>query len=277
MSDIINAKELRYLKEILRECAEYQRKRNSDNNFKVFEKDDGSPVTDVDLWSNEFLNEKLSAKFPGIPYIGEENEDHSYPLNSEYIWFVDPIDGTKHFIEKRGQFFILIGLVRNGKPIAGFYLEPKSGTLVYTLPNTDVLTISLWKPNEADKKMNINVETLPNHLTMKRIPAELRNQIASKSGFERSRYMDDVHAALAPLFNRSSGLLMNRKTHFWDICAPAAIMNNMGFDIQLVKDGHNILMNKGNLFCDFVSVLPKESAKNVLPHVPYLNYPKDAD
>lgn len=90
--------------------------------FSVTYKSDGSPVTDVDLAVEEALREMLSQEAPGHGVLGEEHPDVG--LDREYVWVLDPIDGTRQFVAGLPNFGVLIALCRNGQPIIGVIEQP---------------------------------------------------------------------------------------------------------------------------------------------------------
>lgn len=89
-------------------------------------KEDNSPVTIADLQSNKIIEEGLKQLSPEIPLLSEEAPKASYAerKNWEYCWIVDPIDGTKEFIKRTGQFAINIALVKDKHPIIGVIYLP---------------------------------------------------------------------------------------------------------------------------------------------------------
>ena len=90
--------------------------------FFVDEKKDGSPVTQADLVVNDILREKLTNKFPDIPILSEEN---TYPKEiPSLFWLIDPLDGTKEFINRSGEFTINVALVKNTQSIFGYVAAP---------------------------------------------------------------------------------------------------------------------------------------------------------
>jgi 3'(2'), 5'-bisphosphate nucleotidase len=90
---------------------------------EVFEKIDGSPVTNADYKSHTLLKEGLEKITPHIPVISEEDET-SWNIKSSYYWLIDPLDGTKGFIQKTGEFCINIALIENNRPIFGLIYIP---------------------------------------------------------------------------------------------------------------------------------------------------------
>ena len=95
--------------------------------FEEFTKKDDSPITEADLKSNEIIKEILSQTKHKI--LSEEDKDDQSRLSEEIIWIVDPLDGTSDFIDKTGEFTVMIALVKNKKPILGVISWPTEKTL----------------------------------------------------------------------------------------------------------------------------------------------------
>lgn len=99
--------------------------------FGVEMKGDGSPVTEADKAADALIVPRLEALTPDIPVISEERVENSEKpdLSAGTFWLVDPLDGTKEFIHKRGDFTVNIGLIENGAPKMGVVLTPVDGRL----------------------------------------------------------------------------------------------------------------------------------------------------
>ncbi|MFB5610151.1 MAG: 3'(2'),5'-bisphosphate nucleotidase CysQ [Nitrosarchaeum sp.] len=95
--------------------------------FEEFTKKDDSPITEADLKSNEIIKKILSQTDYNI--LSEEDNDDLTRLSKETIWIVDPLDGTSDFIDKTGEFTVMIALVKNKKPILGVIGWPTEKTL----------------------------------------------------------------------------------------------------------------------------------------------------
>ena len=93
-----------------------------ETDFEVNNKDDDSPITKADLESNKILRAALEKT--GIPILSEEDADDKTRLDSENVWIVDPLDGTQDFVNRTGEFTILVGLVENHIPIMGLVYLP---------------------------------------------------------------------------------------------------------------------------------------------------------
>jgi len=102
--------------------------------FEVRAKGDASPVTEADEAADAVISAGLRAAFPGLPLITEEQAD-SHALSAQTFLIVDPLDGTKEFVQRRGDFTVNIAYVKNGVPVSGVVYAPAKGRLFYTLPD----------------------------------------------------------------------------------------------------------------------------------------------
>lgn len=104
-----------------------------EQDFEVFDKADESPLTLADKNANDIIIEKLVGLYPDIPYISEEvkNLEFSERKDWEFCWIIDPLDGTKEFIKKNGEFTVNIALVQNGKPVLGVVYIPVQDTYFF--------------------------------------------------------------------------------------------------------------------------------------------------
>ena len=95
--------------------------------FDVERKADASPVTAADLAAHRVITEALAERYPEIPILSEESsEQDSYEVRRHWsrFWMVDPLDGTKEFIKRNGQFTVNIALIENSRPRAGVVYAP---------------------------------------------------------------------------------------------------------------------------------------------------------
>jgi len=96
------------------------------DDFNIEAKGDGSPLTKADKAANEIIVSRLQELFPEIPILSEEGRDIPYAerKNWQRFFLVDPLDGTKEFIKRNGEFTVNIALIENGNPIAGVVYAP---------------------------------------------------------------------------------------------------------------------------------------------------------
>jgi 3'(2'), 5'-bisphosphate nucleotidase len=99
--------------------------------FEVRAKDDASPVTVADEAADAIISAGLRAAFPDVVLITEEQAD-SHALRAQTFLIVDPLDGTKEFVQRRGDFTVNIAYVVDGVPVRGIVYAPAQGRLFYT-------------------------------------------------------------------------------------------------------------------------------------------------
>ena len=132
-----------------------------------FKKDEqNSPLTKADLAANSIINEGLKKSF-SIPIVSEEQSDkeNREASKTDQYWIIDPLDGTKEFINKRDQFTINIGLMERCKPIAGMMYVPAEDTLY-------------WGSDKAYRKKDGKVQEI------KVSEAEVKRAVVSFSHFD---------------------------------------------------------------------------------------------
>jgi len=101
--------------------------------FEVAHKIDQSPLTQADLASHHIICDALAKLTPDIPVLSEESSDMDYDTRADWFqyWLVDPLDGTKEFINRNGEFTVNIALIRFHQPILGVVHVPVTG-VTYT-------------------------------------------------------------------------------------------------------------------------------------------------
>jgi myo-inositol-1(or 4)-monophosphatase len=97
--------------------------------FDVHEKSKNNPVTTADIGANQRIREIIRGRFPHDGWLSEEDKDSSHRLSSSRVWVIDPIDGTKEFIEGVPQFAVSIGFVVDGRPKVAVVYNPAEDTL----------------------------------------------------------------------------------------------------------------------------------------------------
>lgn len=99
-------------------------KRFYDTGFDHWLKSKNNPVTEADLAVDKALNRLLTANRPDYGWLSEESNDDLIRLNKDRVWIVDPIDGTRAFVEKRPQFTVCAALVERGRPVCAAVYNP---------------------------------------------------------------------------------------------------------------------------------------------------------
>ena len=96
-------------------------------------KDDNSPLTEADKASNAVIEKELKKLTPSIPILSEEGKDIKFRTRQKWnlFWLIDPLDGTKEFIKRNGEFTVNIALISDGEPILGIVFAPVLDTIWY--------------------------------------------------------------------------------------------------------------------------------------------------
>ncbi len=232
------------------------------NDFEVEYKDDKSPLTIADKKSNEIIDKYLART--GIPVLSEEGKSIPYKArkNWKLFWMVDPLDGTKEFIKRNGEFTVNIALIKDGKPIMGVIYIPVQKTLYFGTKETGSLKVD----NINDTKKEISFDYYFSN--GKKLPLENKNKIftivGSKSHMtkETEDYINSLknkHGNIE-VFSKGSSLKIcmvaegkaNEYPRFaptmeWDIAAGHAIVKNAGGSITNYKKNNEISYNGESL------------------------------
>lgn len=98
--------------------------------IEVETKEDDSPLTEADTRSHRYITGSLEQLTPGVPILSEESEAIPFSERKKWpqFWLVDPLDGTREFISRNGEFTVNIALIQNGKPVLGVVHVPVQGT-----------------------------------------------------------------------------------------------------------------------------------------------------
>ena len=239
-----------------------------DTAFNVELKDDKSPLTEADKKANDIINSFLIPT--EIPIISEENKQTDYEVRKtwETCWIVDPVDGTKEFIKRNGEFTVNIALVTNGKPVLGVIYVPAVKTLYYADVtkkvgfkveledhNTSIEYIfehaEKLQPKGSDSnpiqvvgsRSHMSQDTLDYVDTLKTDGKEV--EIVSKGSSLKFCLVAEGNADVYPRF---------APTMEWDTAAGQSICNAVGIDVISKDTNSTLLYNKENLLNPFFLV-----------------------
>ena len=230
------------------------------NKIDVVYKEDESPLTLADKNANKIINKYLVKS--KIPIISEENKILTYEerKNWKQCWIVDPLDGTKEFIKRNGEFTVNIALIKNNKPIIGVIYVPVSKTLYFTSDNSSKSYKALLKTNTIiiDEIFNNAVEIFPtqknnnilrivgsrSHLNdttknyISKIEKKNKTRIVSKGSSLKFCLVAEGEAEIYPRF---------APTMEWDTAAGQAICEAVGVKVIDVTTNEPLKYNKQNL------------------------------
>ncbi|WP_316931670.1 3'(2'),5'-bisphosphate nucleotidase CysQ [Kordia zhangzhouensis] len=227
--------------------------------IEVEKKIDDSPVTIADKKANHLIEEQL--KMTGIPVLSEEGEHASYDIRKhwECCWIVDPLDGTKEFIKRNGEFTVNIALVKNEEPILGVIYIPALKSLYYAITSeqkafklsleTHVIHQKMLKyaeeisaASESDTITITSSHSYTNEKVMNLISdfeREGKNVSLIKAGSSlKFCLMAEGKASYYPRF---------APTMEWDTAAGQAICNAVGLEVYSLETQKPLKYNRKNL------------------------------
>ena len=232
-----------------------------DTVFEVEYKDDRSPLTEADRRANTVINRYLQKT--DIPIISEENRQVDYEIRKEWktCWVVDPVDGTKEFVKRNGEFTVNIALIHEGVPKLGVIYVPATGILYYgskdenraysyqvTSDKPDIDSIfnesSALEPGtgEPDPIKVVGSRSHMNDETKEFIELLSKDgyntEIVSKGSSLKFCLLAGGEADIYPRF---------APTMEWDTAAGQAICNALGIDVISQETGKELTYNKENL------------------------------
>jgi 3'(2'), 5'-bisphosphate nucleotidase len=218
-------------------------------NYSIEEKKDNSPVTEADLASEEILIDGL--KNTGYGIVAEETGLVEGDKEDLY-WIVDPLDGTQDFIDKTGEFSIMVGLLVEGEPQFGVVFAPAQEKLWYAAKGKGAYLLEDGKETEisvAGKKNLEDYELIAsrNHFS------ETDKRVARELGVSEVTRMGSLGIKFCSIAEGRADLAYytTDKLGIWDCCAPHVILEEAGgraFDVyggELQYDLGGKRMDKG--------------------------------
>lgn len=231
-----------------------------DTAFDVEIKDDKSPLTLADKNANDIINSYL--KPTPIPIISEENRQIDYEERKQWnaCWIVDPVDGTKEFIKRNGEFTVNIALVKNGVPELGVIYVPASKTLYYA----DVPEAKAFKAKLSSHQVDLEYVLKQSQSLKPKEDSEIIKVVGSRSHMSQET-LDFVEAIKnkgqdVEIVSKGSSLKFClvaegnadiyprfAPTMEWDTAAGQAICNAVGVKVISEETKQALLYNKENL------------------------------
>lgn len=223
--------------------------------FEKIEKADGSPVTAADLESSKIIRKHL--RETKIPITGEEVVKEPYSIRKEWhqSWCIDPLDGTKEFIKKNGEFVINIALIEKQKAIFGLIASPVKEEIMLGGPSfgayhfsfTDALDPEKWTKLPQLNDINKPVQLISSRSHYSGDLLSLVDFIEEKYGKVTSKQMGSALKFFDLLTGKSDIYPRFAPTMEWDIAAGQAIYEAVGGEVLQRGSGLPLVYNKENL------------------------------
>ena len=202
------------------------------------------PVTSADHASNDFLVECISKAFPEEAVLSEESIDDRSRLKKSRVWMIDPLDGTKEFIARNGEFSVMVGLVEDGLPVLGAIYQPTEDRLylgakevVAKLEENGIeMPLRVSERNEID---SFRMVVSRSHLE------PVVEDIRLKLGISDLRQSGSVGLKCGLIARSECDLYIHPSQHakLWDSCAPQAVLEAAGGTMTDIY-GNPLVYNK---------------------------------
>jgi len=222
--------------------------------FEVEFKADESPLTEADQRANDIIVAALEERYPDIPIISEETRALPYETRKEWTscWLVDPLDGTKEFVKKNGEFTVNIALIYDGEPVAGVVYRPVTGSMYFASQGDGAFLIEevgaavrLHNDKHYSTEAEVTVVASRSHLSqeVEDFVAELRDggkqvEFQSAGSSLKLCLVAEGKATVYPRF---------APTMEWDTAAAHAIVTEAGRSVLNRETGEPLRYNKEDL------------------------------
>ena len=230
--------------------------KDSNNKSNILIKDSiEDPVTLADLKVNKIIIQRINEKYKDIDWeiLSEENikiDSDNFNWNSDWVWILDPLDGTKDFIQGTSNYAMHLGLNYKKEPYLGVVLIPEQGELWISNGRETWVEKSDGKPIKTILKEEKNLKEMT-IITSKNHRNENLNNLIEKVGFKKVKIMGSVGCKIASILRGESDIYIclnlpgNSAPKDWDFSAPEAILKTAGGAITNL-DNEKLFYGKSN-------------------------------
>jgi 3'(2'), 5'-bisphosphate nucleotidase len=187
------------------------------------------PVTAADRAVNHFLVAALRRAFPADGILAEESQDDDARLELERVWCIDPLDGTKEFIARNGEFSIMVGLAIAGEAVLGVVYQP-----IQDLMYSGVRGVGAWMTTPAGRQ-RLTVSTIAEPAAMRLVVSRshrnpITDALKEALGMTQERISGSVGLKCGLIARGEADLYLHPAPGLkeWDTCAPEAILVGAG-------------------------------------------------
>jgi 3'(2'), 5'-bisphosphate nucleotidase len=233
----------------------------SGGDIGIKEKGKNDPVTAADMAANQVIVKTLKSYFPDHAILTEEEPSTWNKTGEEWVWMIDPLDGTRDFIKKNGEFVTMIGLTHSGEPIIGVVIEPASGQEFYGCKGHGAFR-SVYYQTGAAARVDFPNITDPEQLRLA-VSRSHRDSKVDKLiqllAITEEIPSGSVGRKMAMVINGNADIYVHpaRGTKLWDTCACDVIaseaggilLSGTGDKISYVRPSGDIENHYGLLVC----------------------------
>jgi len=187
-------------------------------------------VTAADREANELIVDRLRKEFPGDGILAEESTDTEHRLEKDRVWLIDPMDGTKNFIRRDGDFAVQIGLSVNGQSVVGTVYQPVREVLYRAVRGG-----GSWieAKTEPARRMSVSRRTNPNEMVLassRSHRSPRMERVVSTFHFKDEVRRGSVGVKIGLITEQQADLYLHLSpsTKQWDTCGPEIILQEAG-------------------------------------------------
>lgn len=197
------------------------------------------PVTIADRTASKIIVENLAEIFPNDGILSEEEPDTAERLTKNRVWIIDPLDGTRGFINKDGDFSVQIGLAVGGESVLGVVYIPSEDVLYYAVKNEGTFLV---ENNETPVRLNVSGETDFSEMNIavsRNHRSDKMNQVIEKFGLKKETRRGSVGLKIGLIARQICDLYVHFSPHtkHWDTCAPEIIIKEAGGNLTDIFGG----------------------------------------
>jgi len=183
-------------------------------------------VTAADREANELIVRRLAKEFPNDGILAEESTDTEQRLQKDRVWMIDPMDGTKNFIQRDDDFAVQIGLAVNGESVAGVVFQP-ARDILYRAAFGDGSWIEEKGPPAV--RMHVSTRTHPAEMVLassRSHRSPRMEQVVGLFGFQNEIRRGSVGVKIGLITEQKADLYLHLSpsTKQWDTCAPEIVL-----------------------------------------------------
>ncbi|MCL4835792.1 MAG: 3'(2'),5'-bisphosphate nucleotidase CysQ [Caldilineaceae bacterium] len=187
------------------------------------------PVTEADRSANQHIVSCIIAAYPDDGILSEESKDDLIRLEKERVWIVDPLDGTKEFIARNGEFSIMIGLAIGGRPAMGVVHQPSSGLLYSGIVGQGATLLEEGEtiPLAVSSRTNVREMVLVSSRSHRK---QIVDNIRRKLRITSENVTGSVGLKVGQIARQIADLYIHPSPGCkeWDLCAPEAVLTAAG-------------------------------------------------
>lgn len=187
-------------------------------------------VTAADREANDLIVRRLAAEFPDDGILAEESADTERRLEKDRVWMIDPMDGTKNFIKRDGDFAVQIGLAINGESVAGVVYQPVRDVLYHAARGAGAW---IEAPDKNPARMSVSDVVAPHEMVLassRSHRSPRMERVVTSFGFKDEVRRGSVGVKIGLITEQQADLYLHLSpsTKQWDTCAPEIILVEAG-------------------------------------------------